>query len=187
MNTVPPATTGYDTAAPKSSAQRTPSGGSGAPVTWLSCVASPRTVTVEGPAARARSRNRDRDHHQQQHPPHARLLPVRTYIQAQSLNRSVGIDQSARRALVGLQGFSNAHGRTGDSLVLDLLEWMGGEPRPYAEVIEAWRTSCPRLPVWEEANDRGFIERRGSTANGPLVSVSAGGAHHLRTHRRRSP
>jgi D-3-phosphoglycerate dehydrogenase len=74
-----------------------------------------------------------------------------------------------------------------DSLVLDLLEWMGGEPRPYAEVIEAWRTSCPRLPVWEEANDRGFIKRHRSTTDGPLVSVSSSGAHYLRTHRRRSP
>ena len=74
-----------------------------------------------------------------------------------------------------------------DSLVLDLLEWMGGEPRPYAEVIEAWRTSCPRLPVWEEANDRGFIRRHRSTGSGPLVSVSAGGAHYLRMHRRWPP
>ena len=45
---------------------------------------------------------------------------------------------------------------TVDILILDLLEWMGPNPRPYGEVIEAWRTSCPRLPVWEDANDRGF-------------------------------
>jgi hypothetical protein len=67
---------------------------------------------------------------------------------------------------------------TVDSLILDLLEWMGPEPRPYAEVLEAWRTSCPRLPVWEDANDRGFIARRGR-----LVAVSAAGAEHLRSHR----
>jgi hypothetical protein len=36
---------------------------------------------------------------------------------------------------------------TVDTLVLDLLEWIGPHPRPYAEVPEAWRTSCPRLPV----------------------------------------
>jgi hypothetical protein len=46
---------------------------------------------------------------------------------------------------------------TVDTLMLDLLEWIGSSPRPYAEVLEAWRTSCPSLPVWEEANDRGFI------------------------------
>lgn len=33
-----------------------------------------------------------------------------------------------------------------DALVRDLLEWIGPMPRPYAEVMEAWRTSCPRLP-----------------------------------------
>ena len=44
-----------------------------------------------------------------------------------------------------------------DALILDLLEWIGPSPRPYAEVIAAWRTSCPRLPVWEEANARGYI------------------------------
>ncbi len=49
---------------------------------------------------------------------------------------------------------------TVDALILDLLEWVGPEPRPYAEVLEAWRTSCPRLPVWEDANDRGFVSRR---------------------------
>ena len=37
---------------------------------------------------------------------------------------------------------------TVDSLILDLLEWIGPNTRPYREVIEAWRTSCPRLPVW---------------------------------------
>jgi hypothetical protein len=36
---------------------------------------------------------------------------------------------------------------TVDALILDLLAWIGAEPRPYAEVMEAWRTSCPRLPV----------------------------------------
>lgn len=61
-----------------------------------------------------------------------------------------------------------------DSLIVDLLEWIGPEPRPYAEVVEAWRTSCPRLPVWEEANDRGYITRRRA-----LVSVSAAGVAHV--------
>ena len=74
-----------------------------------------------------------------------------------------------------------------EALIIDLLEWIGPRPRPYAEVMEAWRTSCPGLPVWEEANERGFIKRHRSSGNGPLVSVSACGAHYLRTHRRRSP
>ena len=66
-----------------------------------------------------------------------------------------------------------------DVLILDLLEWIGPEPREYAEVLEAWRTSCPRLPVWEDANDRGLVAR----ARG-LVSVSPAGFEHLRQHGR---
>ena len=68
-----------------------------------------------------------------------------------------------------------------DSLILDLLEWIGPESRPYAEVIEAWRTSCPRLPVWEEANERGLLEYRNVPDRGTHISVSAIGREHLRT------
>ena len=76
---------------------------------------------------------------------------------------------------------------TVDTLILDLLEWLGSNPRPYAEVLEAWGTSCPRFPVWEEANDRGFIARQDASGRGALVSVSATGAKYLRKHRLPSP
>jgi D-3-phosphoglycerate dehydrogenase len=42
---------------------------------------------------------------------------------------------------------------TVENLILDLLEWVDWKDRTYEEVLDAWRTSCPRLPVWEEAND----------------------------------
>ena len=70
-----------------------------------------------------------------------------------------------------------------DDLILDLLEWLGTGPRPYEEVLDAWRTSCPRLPVWEEATDRGYIERHHASGMGRSVSVSDVGAEYLRTHR----
>jgi hypothetical protein len=73
-----------------------------------------------------------------------------------------------------------------ETLILDLLEWMGPNRRPYAEVLEAWRTSCPRLPVWEEANSRGCIARHHAPGRGGLVSVSAAGAEHLRKQRQPS-
>jgi hypothetical protein len=76
---------------------------------------------------------------------------------------------------------------TVDDLILDLLEWVGPESRPYADVMEAWRTSCPRLPVWEDANDRGFIERHRDAGGGELISVSAAGAEFLRRHRAPMP
>ena len=61
---------------------------------------------------------------------------------------------------------------TVDALILDLLEWIGPAPRPYPEVMEAWRTSCPRLPVWEEANERGYLEQRFEPGRGTNVAVS---------------
>jgi hypothetical protein len=65
-----------------------------------------------------------------------------------------------------------------DDLILDLLEWIGPGARPYSEVMDAWKTSCPRLTVWEDANDLGYITREG-----PLVSVSPAGVALLRTQR----
>jgi len=70
-----------------------------------------------------------------------------------------------------------------NDLVLDLLEWLGSGPRPYSEVLDAWRTSCPRLPVWEEANDRGFVERVNEPGRGRFVAISEVGTEHLRRAR----
>jgi hypothetical protein len=74
-----------------------------------------------------------------------------------------------------------------DALILDLLEWIGSESRPYSEVLDAWRTSCPRLAVWEEANERGFLEQRHEPGRGICVSVSERGRVHLRTARSDHP
>jgi D-3-phosphoglycerate dehydrogenase len=71
-----------------------------------------------------------------------------------------------------------------DALVLDLLEWIGPGRRPYAEVIDAWRTSCPRLPVWEEANGRGYIAYQHPEEGATSVSVSAAGRAELNAQRR---
>ena len=49
---------------------------------------------------------------------------------------------------------------TVEALILDLLDWLLVRDRTYEEVMEAWRTSCPRLPVWEDANDRGLIAQQ---------------------------
>ena len=73
-----------------------------------------------------------------------------------------------------------------EALVLDLLEWLGPSLRPYAEVIDAWRTSCPRLPVWEEANARGFLVHEHRDGAEALVGVSAAGRSHLAQHRPRN-
>jgi hypothetical protein len=44
-----------------------------------------------------------------------------------------------------------------EALILDLLDWLATRERTYEEVMDAWRTSCPKLPVWEDANDRGLV------------------------------
>ena len=44
-----------------------------------------------------------------------------------------------------------------EALILDLLQWLAKGEKSYEEVMEAWRTSCPKLPVWEDANDRGLV------------------------------
>lgn len=74
-----------------------------------------------------------------------------------------------------------------EALVLDLLEWIGSTPRPYAEVMDAWRTSCPRLPVWEEANARGFVARQHEDGTAAFVAVSASGRAWLAQHRPPAP
>ena len=48
---------------------------------------------------------------------------------------------------------------TVEPLILDLLAWLSDDDRDYLETMDAWRTSCPRLPVWESANDRGLVTR----------------------------
>jgi len=72
-----------------------------------------------------------------------------------------------------------------DALILDLLEWIGPRPRPYSEVIDGWRTSCPRLPVWEDANDRGLIAVRRDSNGRTLVAVTRSGEELLARHRPR--
>jgi D-3-phosphoglycerate dehydrogenase len=70
-----------------------------------------------------------------------------------------------------------------EDLVLDFLEWLATRTRTYEDAMNAWRTSCPKLPVWEEAIDRGLVER--GMGNGSLlVRISPQGAKVLQ---QRSP
>jgi hypothetical protein len=57
-----------------------------------------------------------------------------------------------------------------DPLILDLVEWVARDERSHADLMESWRTSCPRLTVWEDAVDRGYVAREGQ-----LVAVTAKG------------
>jgi len=45
-----------------------------------------------------------------------------------------------------------------DPLTLEFLRFVSSRPRTYAEAMEAWRSSCPRHPVWDDAVNDGLIE-----------------------------
>ena len=38
------------------------------------------------------------------------------------------------------------------ALTLELLNWVAERPRTYGETMAVWRTSCPRMPIWEDAS-----------------------------------
>lgn len=67
-------------------------------------------------------------------------------------------------------------------LVLDLLAWLKPGPKPYTDVMEAWRTSCPRLTVWEDTVDAGFVEKR-ITGGAVMVGLTDAGRRHLAKQR----
>ena len=66
-----------------------------------------------------------------------------------------------------------------EPLVLDLLEWLACSPRTYGDVMRAWRTTCPKLTIWEDAVDAGFVR-----LNGASVLVTQRGTDLLRAHAR---
>ena len=73
-----------------------------------------------------------------------------------------------------------------DPLVLDFVEWIAREPRAYSEVIGAWKTSCPRLTIWEDAAERGYVTRETIAGFGIVVTVTEDGAKLLRANGRMS-
>jgi hypothetical protein len=69
-----------------------------------------------------------------------------------------------------------------ENLILDLLEWLAKRDRSYEETMDAWRTSCPKLMVWEDANDRGLITLD-ATNGGTIVRLTPAAIALLTQHR----
>jgi hypothetical protein len=69
-----------------------------------------------------------------------------------------------------------------EALILDLLEWLAARARTHDETMDAWRTSCPKLTVWEDATDRGLIRTK-TTDGQSLVYVTSAGAEFLKKFR----
>jgi len=66
-----------------------------------------------------------------------------------------------------------------EPLIGDLVEWVSKEPRSYGEVMDVWRTSCPRLTVWEDAVDRGYLVRERVAGGSIAVKVTPEGRKFL--------
>jgi hypothetical protein len=68
-------------------------------------------------------------------------------------------------------------------LTLDFLAWLSESPRTYADAMDAWRTSCPRLAVWEDALADGLIRvdsgRSGPAGARPIVRLTPRGREAL--------
>ena len=69
-------------------------------------------------------------------------------------------------------------------LIIDLLQWLDRAPRTYGDVMDAWRTSCPRLTVWEDAVDAGLVSRETRDGCTLIVPTTQGHALLARTSAR---
>ena len=69
-------------------------------------------------------------------------------------------------------------------LTVEFLAWLAAEPRDYVDVMDAWRTSCPRLTVWEDAIDGDLITRTHKPGEPLRVSLTASGRAVLAAHGR---
>ena len=56
-----------------------------------------------------------------------------------------------------------------DSLTVQLLDWIIEQPRSYAQLMDVWRTTCPRMAIWEDACADGLVD----CEPGPNGRVSA--------------
>lgn len=66
-----------------------------------------------------------------------------------------------------------------EPLIADFVAWLAAAPREYGEALEAWRTHCPRLTVWEEARERGLVATRRGAGRVLLLEPTAAGVAFL--------
>jgi hypothetical protein len=72
-------------------------------------------------------------------------------------------------------------------LMMNFLDWVGQQPRTYGETMDAWRTSCPRISVWEDASLEGLVALTQDSCgvqNAVGVILTQAGADHLAGRRR---
>jgi DNA-binding PadR family transcriptional regulator len=72
-------------------------------------------------------------------------------LKAGSVRASEALETTTVRAHIGGM----------DALTLQLIVWVSDRPRTYGEVMEAWTTTCPRMPIWEDAVSDGLVRVEG--------------------------
>ena len=67
------------------------------------------------------------------------------------------------------------------ALTLQFLAWVAEAPRSYAQAMDAWRSTCPRLSIWEDAILDGLVAfEGGATRNQSRVALTPKGRALLR-------
>lgn len=85
--------------------------------------------------------------------------PVAQAPEAGGMNDASCADRALRHILgVALDYRDLSMPEPARALTLQLLEWISERPHTYAEVLETWRTSCPRLSIWEDACIDGLVD-----------------------------
>lgn len=62
-------------------------------------------------------------------------------------------------------------------IMIQFLQWVADRPRRRADVLDAWQSSCPRFPVWEDARGEGLVRQIGGGEN--RVELTARGRRAL--------
>jgi hypothetical protein len=66
------------------------------------------------------------------------------------------------------------------ALTLQFLDFIA-DGRTYGETMEAWRSTCPRMPIWEDAVRHGLVRiEDGGAMNSSRIVLTARGTQRLR-------
>lgn len=67
--------------------------------------------------------------------------------------------------------------RSHDALTMQMLQWIEQGKPSYAEVLEVWKSTCPRLTIWEDACADGFVDSAAGMSG--MVSLTEKGRRFL--------
>jgi len=65
-------------------------------------------------------------------------------------------------------------------IMIQFLQWVADRPRSREDVMDAWKSSCPRFPVWEDARADGLVRQCGGASGERRVELTARGRDALK-------